>query len=301
MMRGPDFLLVGAAKAGTSSVASYLNQHPEIFLSPLKEPNYFALRKDDPLPAGPAPEYVLQKLLYNWSELEEDAYYGLFQGAQPAQVAGEASVRYLYFPGAPAKIHAANPEARIIAILREPVSRMFSHYNMNVQQHLEPLSFEEALDAEAERIEAGWGWDWHYAAVSRYAEQVERYFNLFGRDRVAVFFYEDLARDPQGILEAIYAHLGVSPGFRPDMSRRGKVPYRARFPRLDKALTWPHPARDAIFGPLRPRADAALERVARLFRGPAPRFAPELRVRHAERFRESNERLADLLEVALPW
>lgn len=270
-------------------------------MSALKEPNFFALRKGSLPTAGPAPAYVLEKMLYNWSELDESKYYKLFEDAQENQAAGEASVRYLYFPDAPDRIHAAMPEVRLVAILREPVSRMFSHYNMNVQNHLEPLSFDMALEAELERIRAGWGWDWHYAAVSRYAEQVKRYIDVFGRESIAVFLYEDLVSKPQAVLERIYTHLGVASGFRPDMSRRGKVPSRSRLPRLDRALTWPHPAKDMLGQSFRRKADAGLRKMASLLHRPAPRLDPEVRARHAASFRESNEELSDLLCIKLPW
>ena len=301
MSRGPDFFIIGTAKAGTTSLASYLSQHPDIFIPPLKEPNYFALRKEDDLPFGPAPKHVLEALLYNWSELDRDGYYGLFAPARGQQVAGEASVRYLYVPGTAARIRAEIADPRFIAVLREPVERMFSHYNMNRQQHLEPLSFDEAIEAEPDRISSRWGWDWHYAAASRYAEQLKRYVDEFGRESLLVLFYEDLLASPLSALEQIYAHVGAAPGFVPDMRRRGKVAYRSRFPRLDKALTWPHPAKARLFGPLAGKGDAALRRVAAPFRIPAPRMGLDVRQRHAWRFREANSDLADLLGRGLPW
>lgn len=299
----PNFFIVGAAKAGTSSLAAYLGQHPDIFIPYLKEPNYFALSGRQAMPNGPASPEVMQALLYNWSETDLTAYTDLFAGSGRHRARGEASVRYLYFPDAPANIAHAIPVARIVAVLREPVGRAYSHYLMNVQKQLEPLPFRDALDREEDRIADGWGWDWHYAAVSRYAPQLARYFAVFGREQVAVHLYEDFRDRPVETIRAIARHLGVdAEGFTPDMRLRGKVAARPRSLWLDRVCHWPHPlkTRLAEAGLDRP-VTAALTRLGKLNQRPAPALPAADRAALAERFRTDIAALSDLLGRDLPW
>src|SRR5690606_21491926 len=133
----PTFLIVGAAKCGTTSLADYLAQHPDIFMPSLKEPNFFASEGAAPVPKGPAPARVLNELWYNWSAGSETEYWALFRAAANYKAVGEASVRYLYFGDSVKRIKATLPNVRVVVVLREPVARMYSHYNMNVQKQIE--------------------------------------------------------------------------------------------------------------------------------------------------------------------
>jgi hypothetical protein len=225
---------------------AYLAQHPEAFFSPCKEPNYFALAGVTLPDGGPAAPEVIQRLIHIHSITDRDEYLALFDSAQGQKVIGEASVRYLYYEQAPRRIHAMIPDARMIAILREPVGRLYSHYCMNVQFHLEPLPLREALEAEEERRTAGWGWDWHYTAVSSYAIQVKRYLELFDRRQIRFFLYDEFQADPLHVFREACRHLGIDDSFVPDMSRRGKVAYRPKHPTLDRWLRWPNPLRERI-------------------------------------------------------
>ena len=144
----PNFLLIGAAKAGTTSLWSYLAQHPEVYLPENKEPNYFAFADAQPNCVGPAPAHVIHELLLKFSVTTWPEYLALFQGRTDQKAVGEASVRYLYVPEAAARIHERLPEVRLIAVLREPVSRLYSHYWMNRQFQLEDLELEDAIAAE---------------------------------------------------------------------------------------------------------------------------------------------------------
>lgn len=298
----PNFLIVGAAKSGTTSLAEYLAQHPDIFMPELKEPNYFAFNGVAHVPKGPAPERVLKELLYNWSAVGESDYRALFEGATNKRAIGEASVRYLYFGETVKKIQAEVPGVRLVAVLREPVGRMYSHYNMNVQKQIEPLTFMEALEMEPDRIAQNWGWDWHYHAVSCYARQVQRYFDTFGRDAVAVYLYDDFVKNPLEVIGSICRHIGVDPTFRPDMEKRGKVAYRPRSLNLDKALNWPGPIKDGL-------AKAGLGRLTRAVAAratkwnyvPARTIEPQLKKAVSRRFKQEVRDLSDLLGREVPW
>jgi hypothetical protein len=298
----PTFLILGAAKCGTTSLAAYLAQHPDVFMPEKKEPNYFAIKDLQTTPKGPAPPRVLAAILYNLSAATRQEYLDLFAPGCGHRARGEASVRYLYFPEAVENIHAELPEARLVVMLRNPVDRVYSHYNMNRQYQLEPLDLMDALDAEDSRIAQGWGWDWHYAAVSRYAPQIARYIDRFGAGSVAVFLQEDLANHPEATFQAVCRHIGIDDGFRPDMSIRAKVSYRPRNLWLDRAIHWPHPAKDMMDRIGLGRARLAVS--SRLKRGNLAQVPPldgKTRSSIATRFREDVKDLADLLDRPLNW
>jgi hypothetical protein len=293
--RRPNFLLIGAAKAGTTALWSYLAQHPDIYLTENKEPNYFAFPGGPPNCRGPAPPEVVHELLLKFSVTDWDEYLALFRGrTEPAL--GEASVRYLYVPEAAQRIHARLPDVRLIAVLREPVARLHSHYWMNRQFHLEDLSLDDALAAEEERTAAGWGYDWHYVGVGRYAAQVERYFRLFGRERVAVFLQDELRVDASEVVRRASRFLGVSDSFEADVNQRVKEGYRPRLESLDRLLYYPNPARSLGFRVLGPERFQALRtRLRRWNAAPVPPLEQRRRAQLAERFQDDVARLEDLL------
>jgi hypothetical protein len=232
----PNFMVIGAAKSGTTSLYNYLAQHPDIFMSAIKEPNFFALEGGRPNLKGPLDEARIFNLAHRKTVTARTDYEALFAGAGGAKAVGEASPRYLYSPLAAAAIADACGPIRVIAILREPVARAWSHFEMNRRRGLEPIGdFEAALDAEAGRMAEGFEWDWHYLAVGRYAGQLERYIDRFGAANVLVLLYEDLAREPAATLARCFAFLGVDPAFRPDMEERhlvGLEPGRGPLSRL---------------------------------------------------------------------
>jgi hypothetical protein len=195
--RRPDFFIVGAPKAGTSSLYYYLSQHPNVFLSEPKEPHFFHNRRS---PGSP----VL-------GEKNLNEYLRLFEGVPDNVRAGEASTSYLYSANAAREIREVCPDAKIMMILRDPVDRAYSHYWNHVRDGNEHLSFEEALWDEAERIENRRWCGSYYVAGGRYAEQVARYLDVFGREAVKVYLFEDLKRDARGVCWDAFSFLGVDP------------------------------------------------------------------------------------------
>lgn len=147
-MRLPNFLIIGAAKSGTSSLYRYLMEHPQVFMSPVKEPNFFALEGEQIDFSNPAmAEQVLPKLA-----TDLDAYRTLFQDVQHEQAIGEASSWYLHSTRAPVRIRRHIPEAKLIAILRNPAQRAYSGYRMNVRDGWEPCAtFDDALQDQERR------------------------------------------------------------------------------------------------------------------------------------------------------
>lgn len=298
----PNFMIIGAAKCGTTSLWSYLDQHPDVFFAPYKEPNYFALAGETLPDGGPAAPEVISYLIHPHSVTNFERYLSLFDFANGQKAVGEASVRYLYYAHAPERIRETVPGVRMIAVLRHPVSRLYSHYCMNVQFQLEPLSLLDALEAEDERREAGWGWDWHYTNVSSYAAQLTRYLATFEREQLKVFLHEDLVQKPMEVFREVCRHIGIDDGFVPDTSKREKVAYRPRNLAVDRWLHWPNPTRERI-AKIRPRrfSRKLFDKVKAWNSAPVPVLDATTRERLTKRFADDIREVEDLLGRKTGW
>ncbi len=299
----PNFFLIGAAKCGTTSVASYLDQHPEVFVSKPKEPNFFSFEPDSkPMCTGPDDPERLYELLLKYSVTSPAAYAALFENAKGKRAIGEASVRYLYESHTSARIAQYAPDAKLIVLLRDPVDRLHSHYHMNVRQHIEPLSLADAIDAEDQRVQQGWGWDWHYRRVGFYAVQLQEFYEHFDRSQVLVLFHAQLQQDPQAAMRSIFMHLGVSPEFKPDFSRRAMVGHTPRWRSLRRLVRDENlvkaVAKRVIPKSIRKSFVAWSESKNRQ---PVPQLEPRLREQVKKYFTEDRRQLADLLGQSPPW
>lgn len=213
----PNFLIIGAAKSGTSSLYMYLKQHPEIFMSPVKEPHFFSFTDETKNTRGPGdsiPGAVTDIL----------AYEELFDGVKNQKAIGEASPTYLYQPEAAKRIFELIPDVKIIVILRHPAERAFSAYMHVVRDRREDaLNFGEALKLEDERKKNDWGPLWHYTSAGFYYDQLSRFYELFSGDQIKVFLYEELQKNELDLLKDIFNFLEVDPNFMPDSSIRFNV------------------------------------------------------------------------------
>ena len=171
--RWPNLFVVGAAKAGTTSLHYYLNQHPDIYMSPLKEPHFFSQ-------ISPAPEL---KSFFQ-SVQNEAEYLALFAGAHNEAVVGEASTSYLWDEQAPNRIYSSVPRAKLVIMLRNPVDRAYSHYLNDAREGIETRAFLEAVTQDFQRQTKGWGVSQLYVDLGFYCGQVSRYLNTFPRDRI---------------------------------------------------------------------------------------------------------------------
>lgn len=220
----PNFYILGAAKSGTTALWDYLNSHPDIFMSNPKEPNFMVFEnKQLPPFSGPCNDDYLLKNIYNNSIVKLQDYEDLFESVTMESAIGEASVRYLYFEDAVKNIKKYTPNAKFVLILRHPVDRLYSHYCMMRRYGLEPLSLEKALEEEDNRIAKSWGWDWHYKSVSKYGEQLEKYFKIFDRAHFKIILYEDFKSDLEGCLKEIYTFLKVKDDFISNFKRSKNV------------------------------------------------------------------------------
>jgi hypothetical protein len=278
----PNFIIVGAAKAGTTALYWYLSEHPAVYMSPVKETFYFAYGVDE---AG--------RLLYGDPDVHRfpiktlPEYEALFAAAGDATAIGEASPIYLECPQAAERIRSLIPGARIIASLRQPVDRAYSDYIMYLRRRGRRLDPAHDL-----RPDAAWARpDSRWMQVSRYAAQVRRYVDRFPAERIHVAVFDDLKRDAVGMTQSVYRFVGVDPSFRPDVETphaAGGVPKSRLLERLfsNRAL------RSAL-QPLMPRGAANWVRRfrSRTMEKP-PALPPDLRRELTEHFR------ADIAETS---
>lgn len=207
--RLPDFLLIGAPKAGTSALHSALAQHHELFLSPVKEPKYF-MCGDSPPPAyrGPGDAHSNQEWIWQRSR-----YQALFAEASRDRLCGESTPFYLYNRDARRRIAHDLPDVRLIAVLRDPVDRLYSNWMHLWADGLEPCSdVVEACAREPERIDDGWAPFWHYRGLGMYGRQLADLFQHFAPEQVLLLRYRRLIEEPQETLNEVCRFLGVTEG-----------------------------------------------------------------------------------------
>jgi len=203
-MNWPTFLVVGAARAGTTTLYTYLKRHPEVYMTQEKEPCFFAF-------ANEVVKYKKGNLPFIKTKVGD--YQRLFEGSDKFTARGEASTPYLYFYSKTIsnikKFHPDPENLKIIIILRNPVDRAFSQFMMKVRNAGEDLTFEEAIDFESQRMKENYSFDYFYADKGFYYRQVKAYFDNFSH--VKVWLYEDLVNSPENLMGEIYKFIGVSP------------------------------------------------------------------------------------------
>jgi len=235
-MTMPNFLVIGAAKSGTTSLYHYLKQHPQIYMSPIKEPKFFAYEGMVVDFCGPRDENL------NLGTITAvEAYRALFQDVSNELAIGEASPIYIYNSRAPGRIKHYIPRVKLIAILRNPAERAYSSFTGLLRDGREPLpDFAEALRQEKTRISNNWSFFWHYKQRGFYYVQLKRYFDLFNREQIKIYLYEDFRDNPLGILKDIFRFLDVDDNFVPDLSLRYNVSGTPRNRKLHIFLAGPN-------------------------------------------------------------
>ncbi|MGH8126821.1 MAG: sulfotransferase family protein, partial [Gammaproteobacteria bacterium] len=232
----PNLFLVGAPKCGTTSLYEYLRRHPQIFFpfssddyGRVKEPNHFC------------PELEI---------LEKDAikarkgYIDLYRGSERARWRGDASTNYLFSETAAERIKRFCPDARILIMLRPPVDMMRSYHSELVRHHHEDIAdFNEALSASEDRRNGlripeftGVPKCLDYFAISRFAEQIERYYRVFGRDAVKVVLLEDMVSDPAVTFRDVLSFLDVDISFQPEFKVHNETPRNGFLERVARSV-----------------------------------------------------------------
>jgi Sulfotransferase family len=203
----PDFLIIGAPKAGTTALHVALGGHPQLFLSSVKEPKYFLTDGPPQTRGGPGADH--SKASYIW---RRDEYEELFAEAPPGTLCGESTTLYLSDMAAHRRMHALVPRARLIAVLRDPVDRAHSGWTHSRSVGLErERDFRVACSLEEERQRAGWGPLWSYLRLGRYGEQVEHLYRYFPPRQVLLLRYRDLRNEPERTIARVCNFLGVDP------------------------------------------------------------------------------------------
>jgi hypothetical protein len=216
----PNSLIIGAAKAGTTAFYEYIRQHPEIYVSSVKEPQFFGLENEElnflsPMGIEPRNNRAI-------TQLEE--YLALFKDAPKNKCLLEASTSYLYLPKAAHRIHHYIPEVKLIAILRNPVERAYSNFLYLTRDGREPLiNFSKALTAEPMRVHNNWSLIYFYRDLSLYYSQLKRYFDRFDRSQLHIVLYDNFQANPVKALQETFSFLDIDPTFEPNISRKFNV------------------------------------------------------------------------------
>jgi hypothetical protein len=198
----PNFLIIGAMRSGTSSLAYYLRAHPDVFMAGNKELHFFTDRYDRGL----------------------DWYRHQFEGSAGHTAIGEATPTYMYDPVAVERMSTVLPDAKLVAVLRNPVDRAYSHYWHQVEKQRESASFADAVAAESTRLAGTSGIErraWAYLEKGRYLEQLNKVCAVYPREALHVLLFEDLRDRPGEVFDALCGLLGVGWDGRP--RGRGKL------------------------------------------------------------------------------
>jgi hypothetical protein len=277
MMKQPNFFIVGAPKAATTFLYACLDQHPSIYMCPLKEPNFFALEMRPEHFSEAERARILREIrelrAYLRGDMREKRFGGfvaswneylrLFENVSDQIAVGEASACYLWSPTAAQHIAARIPHARIIINLRNPIDRAFSQYLHMLTDGSTNRSFRQEIEAALRPTDKRNGLERSLLEFGNYYDQIKRYQFEFQRSQIHISFYEDLLRSPATFIEGLLNFLSVEPAIEMDVSRRHHQP---RIPKLNGAAfllkkwhLW-MPLRNLLPKPLGPRLRSMLMR-----------------------------------------
>ncbi|HUA83806.1 MAG TPA: sulfotransferase [Bryobacteraceae bacterium] len=259
MPRLPNFFLAGAPKAGTTALYRYLGQHPRIYLSPVKEPNFFAAEvREENFESAMRPRLAREKaglsaflsgpkrgMRFGGMVADWEDYLRLFAPARDELAVGEASVCYLWSPTAPARIAEKIPTAKILIMLRNPVDRAFSQYLHGAGNGTIRWSFREHIRRNLHHRSGVFSVDYPFLELGLYAEQVTRYRELFA-ENVWVGLYDDFVGQPLDTLREICRFLAVDAAFPLETGARemeAQIPRTAAAGWLKRSGWWQAGAR----------------------------------------------------------
>lgn len=200
----PNFMIIGVAKAGTTSLFRYLDEHPQVYMCSEKGSNYFGYEDalnwkwDD---EGKAPA------LRHFQARTFEEYQALFDGVTDEIAIGEASPQYLRCPTAAQRIHDCLPHVKLVASLRNPADRAFSGFLMRTRRGEPVRSIAEELTPEASHVREG-----------LYYKRLKRYFDLFPKEQIKIIIFEEFKQNPAATVSELFEFIGVDPNFSPDTS-----------------------------------------------------------------------------------
>ena len=218
----PNFLIIGAAKSGTTALYAYLRQHPDIFMSSVKEPRFFAFEGEKLSFSGPKDHGER----FNRETITDlKTYQSLFDGVAGEKAIGEASPAYLSSAEKASKsIRHHIPEVKLIVILRQPAERAYSAFLHTIRAGRETnMNFESVLKSEEKRIQNNWGAIWQHRRLGFYYEQMLPYYQLFPQEQIKVCLYDDLRLNSASLIRELLTFLEVDSTLPLDVSRRVNV------------------------------------------------------------------------------
>ena len=278
----PNFIMIGVAKAGTTSFFHYLDEHPQVYMTPIKATNYFGYEdardwkwQDE----GEAP------MLRNFPVHTMEEYEAAFSGANGETAIGEASPQYFRCPTAAQRIHDALPHAKLILSLRNPAERAFSGFMMRTRRGEAVRGFhEELLTLDFSHVKEGF-----------YYDRLKRYLDLFPREQMKIYLFDDLKKGASDLIRDLYGFLGVDTDFNPDTSVRhnpGAVPkvrwlnqifFNPRLIGLTKAIV-PESFQEG------------LKKVQQMNLKPMPKLTPNMRADLMKFYRDDVHKLETLID-----
>lgn len=285
MEKWPNFFIVGAMRAGTTSLYEYLRCQPRVFMPSRKESNYFT-KSDDP----------------NFVKLtapvrSKNEYLDLFKKAKDEVAIGEACISYLSDPEAPKLIHDVVPDAKIIIILRNPIERTLSDYLYGIRMAIENLTFSDALKRDLSRLHLP------YRSIikgSFYSQKVKRYIDTFGHEQIKIIIFEEFVQNPKRTVKETLEFLGIKGEFS---EFEVKAHNDSRMPRgqLEKALIHSSAIRGIAVKMLPNSVILSLSEKFLYKKDDKPQILPEERKALQEIFFGDVLILQDILGRSLPW
>lgn len=297
MSRLPNFIVIGAPKAGTTSLFFYLAQHPDIFLPQQKELHYFTSKHLSASVAGPGDRTALHAICKS-----RQAYENHYKKVRSQPSIGEVSPSYLYFSSVAHEIKNQLGSVKIVVSLRDPIQKAFSQYMHLLRDNREQLEFFEALNNEASRREQGWSDFWAYSESSLYSVHLKRYIETFGQENVKIIIFEDMVKDVKRTMREVFEFLGVSSDLELKTDTTYNPSGKPNSKLLADLLSRPSPVKSFIKRLLGRNLSARLQqRALRLNIGDKLEISHEARVYLKDYFSEDVATLEGILGRKLPW
>lgn len=236
-MKLPTFLIIGVQKAGTTSIYGHLNQHPQVYMSPVKEVGFLERDWQRAYQEGVTPKPSRIDTL--------EKYHRLFEGATDEIAMGEVSPNYLFHHQESVDlVHTHLPTATLIAVLRNPTDRAYSDYLMHVRDATgQPLSLAEQVRQKPDTS--------FTLRKGLYFEGIQHFMEVFGRDRIRVYLYDDLSRDTLAFMQRLYRDIGVDDQFTPDTAKRQQRTEVPKNQTLNTLIKTQNPIRSGVSSVLR--------------------------------------------------
>jgi hypothetical protein len=229
----PNLYFIGAPKSGTTYVSELLAQHPDIYCPPLKEPNF--MNTDIRFPELPDSIMLDDGQAYPAAIRDDKTYLSAYESDRRYPVRADCSVLYLYSRTAPANIAAHAPDARLMALVRNPIERAYSQYRAQCAAGWPLEDFETEMERQIAAIESDEVWERNFVSTGFYDEQLKRYLEHFPSDAIMVRLYVDMVSDLKGVMDGYFRHAGLEavPVRAPPPVNQTKI---ARFARMNRFL-----------------------------------------------------------------